>query len=301
MQDFKEKIQQLKNERNAVILAHYYQRGEIQDIADFVGDSLGLSRQAANTNADVIVFCGVHFMAETAKILSPQKTVLTPDPNAGCPMADMVTPRELHLFKQKYPGAKTVAYVNSSAETKAHVDICCTSSNAVKVVESLPSDVPVLFVPDKNLGDYVRRQTGRNIITWDGYCPTHQRFLLKDVKEMKALHPDAILCVHPECTHDVIQSADFVGSTAQILSYCKKSDTKSFIIGSEIGMLYTLEKQNPDKVFYALSPLGDCPDMKLTTLQKVCWALEDMQYEVTLDENIRTAAYASVDKMIHIG
>ncbi len=301
MRDLKEKIRLLKKERNAVILAHYYQRGEVQDIADFVGDSLGLSRKAAETDADVIVFCGVHFMAETAKILSPQKTVLIPDPHAGCPMADMVTPRELKLFQQKHPGAKTVAYVNSSAETKALVDICCTSSNAVKVVQSLPEDMPVLFVPDMYLGDYVRHATGREIITWNGYCPTHRRFRLKDVKEMKAMHPDAVLCVHPECTREVIESADFVGSTAQILSFCHSSEADSFIIGSEIGMLYTLEVQNPDKHFYSLSMLGDCPNMKLITLEKVCWALEDMQYEINVEESIRQAAYESVEKMIHIG
>jgi quinolinate synthase len=227
------KIRQLKDERNAVILAHNYQRGEVQDIADYVGDSLGLSRQAAATDADAIVFCGVHFMAETAKILSPQKTVLLPDLNAGCPMANMLTVKELQRFKSEHPGAATVAYVNCSAAIKAEADVCCTSANAIKVVESLPDDQPILFVPDQSLGDYVRRQTGREIILWPGYCPTHHRFLARDVKALRSEHPGALVCIHPECTSETLAEADFIGSTSQILRFCHESDAREFIIGTE--------------------------------------------------------------------
>jgi quinolinate synthase len=296
-----QKIRSLCRERNAVIIAHLYQRGEIQDIADYVGDSLGLSRKAAATAADVIVFCGVHFMAETAKILSPQKTVLLPDRHAGCPMANMLTRKELLKFKADHPGALSVAYVNCSAEIKAEVDICCTSSNAVKVVESLPEDKEILFVPDQSLGDYVQRKTGRNIVLWPGYCPTHHRFRRRDSEEMRIEHPDAPVCVHPECTRDVLDLADFIGSTSQIIEYCSSSDKPEFIIGTEIGILHALQKANPDKTFHALSLLGDCPNMKLTTLEKLLWCLEDMQYEITLDEDVRSRAEQAVQKMVTIG
>jgi len=296
-----EKINKLRKEKNAVILAHNYQRGEIQDIADFVGDSLALSRKAAETKADVIIFCGVHFMAETAKILSPEKTVVLPDENAGCPMANMLTRKELIKFKNEHPGALVVAYVNCSAEIKAEADVCCTSANAVKVIESLPEDKEILFVPDQSLGAYVREQTGRKVILWNGYCPTHHRFLIKDVENEKKNHPDAPICIHPEATADVLALADFIGSTSQILSYCRESDKKEFVIGTEIGILHTLRKENPGKIFYPLSVLGDCPNMKLTTLEKVLWSLEDLEYEIKLDEQIRLDAEESVRKMVAIG
>jgi quinolinate synthase len=298
MQD---KIKQLQQDRNAVILAHNYQRGEVQDIADYVGDSLGLSRRAAATDADVIVFCGVHFMAETAKILSPGKTVLLPDPNAGCPMANMLTVKELQRFKAEHPGAATVAYVNCSAAIKAEADICCTSANAIKVVESIPSERTILFVPDQSLGDYVRRQTGRDIVLWPGYCPTHHRFLARDVTHMRAAHPDALVCIHPECTSETLAEADFIGSTSQILRFCHDSDARAFIIGTESGILHTLRTRNPAKQFYALSPFGDCPNMKLTTLEKVLWSLEDMQYRIEVDEHVRRRALTAVERMIAIG
>ncbi len=296
-----EKINKLRKEKNAVILAHNYQRGEIQDIADFVGDSLALSRKAAETKADVIIFCGVHFMAETAKILSPEKTVILPDENAGCPMANMLTRKELIKFKNEHPGALVVAYVNCSAEIKAEADICCTSANAVKVIESLPEDKEILFVPDQSLGAYVREQTGRKVILWNGYCPTHHRFLIKDVENKKKNYPDAPICIHPEATADVLALADFIGSTSQILSYCRESDKKEFVIGTEVGILHTLRKENPGKIFYPLSVLGDCPSMKLTTLEKVLWSLEDLEYEIKLDEQIRLDAEESVRKMVAIG
>jgi len=301
MQTITEKINKLRKEKNAVILAHNYQTGDVQDIADFVGDSLALSRKAAETEADVIIFCGVHFMAETAKILSPEKTVILPDENAGCPMANMLTKKELLAFKAEHPDALVVAYVNCSAEIKAEADVCCTSANAVKIIESLPEDKEILFVPDQSLGDYVRGKTGRKITLWQGYCPTHHRFLKRDVEDARNNHPEAPVCVHPEATSDVLSLADYIGSTSQILAYCRETDKKEFIIGTEIGILHTLRKENPGKVFYPLSVLGDCPNMKLTTLEKVLWSLEDMEYEIKLDEEIRQAAENSVKKMVEIG
>jgi len=296
-----EKINKLRKEKNAVILAHNYQIGDVQDIADFVGDSLALSRKAASTEAEVIIFCGVHFMAETAKILSPEKTVILPDENAGCPMANMLTKKELLAFKAEHPEALVVAYVNCSAKIKAEADVCCTSANAVKVIESLPEEKEILFVPDQSLGDYVRGKTGRKITLWPGYCPTHHRFLKKDVEEAKRNYPNAPICVHPESTGDVLSLADFIGSTSQILAYCRESDKKEFVIGTEIGILHTLKKENPEKIFYPLSVLGDCPNMKLTTLEKILWSLEDMEYEIKLNEKTRLAAENSVKKMVKIG
>lgn len=293
-------INTLRRQRNAVILAHYYQRPEVQDIADFVGDSLELSRKAAATDASVIVFCGVHFMAETAKILSPRKTVLMPDEHAGCPMANMLTVRELKEFKTKHPGALAVAYVNCSAAIKAEVDICCTSANAAKVVASLPKDREILFVPDQSLGDYINRTYGYNMILWPGFCPTHHRFLQRDIDDMRAAHPGALLCVHPECTRDVIARADFVGSTSQIINFCTSSSSHEFIIGTEEGILHPLRKRNPGKQFYHLSPLATCSNMKLTTLEKIAWCLEDMAYEITLDEDLRQRAFNAVNRMIQI-
>jgi quinolinate synthase len=293
-------ILKLKEERKAIILAHNYQIGEVQDIADFVGDSLGLSQQAAATDAEVIVFCGVHFMAETAKILSPDKIVLMPDLNAGCAMANMITPRQLKEMKKKHPGAVVVCYVNCTAEIKALSDYCCTSANAVKVVKSIPPDKEIVFVPDKYLGDYAAKQANRKLILWEGYCPTHRRILAEDILRMKAQYPKAEVLVHPECTPDVIAMADKVLSTSGISRRATESDSEEFIIGTEIGMLHRLKKENPEKRFYPASSLADCSNMKLNNLEKILWSLEDMIYPVEVPPDIAKAAKRSIDRMLEI-
>jgi quinolinate synthase len=296
-----EKINELKKEKNAVIVAHNYQNDEVQEVADVIGDSLALSRYCANNDKDVIVFCGVHFMAESAKILSPSKTVLLPEIDAGCPMADMVTADALREEKKKHPGAVVVCYVNSSAEVKAESDICCTSSNAIEVVKSIP-EKDILFVPDKNLGSYVAQKVPeKNIILWEGFCITHHRVSLEQVKEIRKIHPDALLLVHPECRKEVWEEADFVGSTKQIIDFAKESGSSKFIIGTEMGVMYKLKKDNPDKSFYLLSQGLVCPNMKKTTLKSVYNALKEMKYEITLDENIRLNAKRALDRMIRIG
>ena len=291
-------IKKMAARRNAVILAHNYQVGEVQDIADFVGDSLGLSVQASKTDAEVILFCGVHFMAETAKIISPDKTVLLPDPNAGCPMANMVTARQLRELKAKYPDALVAGYVNTTAQIKAECDVCVTSGNAVRVIASLPADRPIVFVPDKSLGDYVSRQTGREMILWNGFCPTHHRILARHVQEAVQEHPDAKVVVHPECQRDVIELADVVASTSGILNYCRESDVREFIIGTEVGILHRLAKENPGKSFYAASPVANCPNMKLITPEKMLWALEDLAPEVTVPDDVAAAARRSIERML---
>lgn len=295
-----EKILTLKAKRNAVILAHNYQRPEVQDIADFTGDSLGLSQQAARTKADVIVFCGVNFMAETAKLICPDKKVLVPDENAGCPLANMVTVRELRHKKAQHPDAIVVCYVNSSAAVKAESDICCTSSNAVQIVASIPPERKVLFIPDKNLGAWVASQLKRELILWDGYCPTHHRILAEQILLRKREYPNAKVVVHPECTADVIALADKVASTTGIVKYCRESDAKEFIIGTEIGLLHRLQKENPNKIFVSATPLADCPNMKLNTLEKVLWCLEDMQYEVHVPEEVATKARRAIERMLEL-
>ena len=291
------KIKALKEERQAVILAHNYQIGEVQDIADFTGDSLELSRKAAQTDAKVIVFCGVHFMAETAKILSPEKTVLLPDPKAGCPMADMITADQLKDFKRRHPGRPVVAYVNTSAEVKAESDICCTSANAVSVVESIDAD-EILFVPDKSLAAYVASKTDKRIIAYSGYCPTHHRILAQDVIKAKREHPDAIIVAHPECTRDVIALADAVESTSGMIRHVKESKAKEFIICTERGILYRMERANPEKRFYNPSPVNICPNMKKITLEKVLWSLEDMGSEIELSDEIIKKAQSCIEGMI---
>ena len=295
-----EKISELKKKHNAVILAHNYQRGEIQDVADFVGDSLGLSQQAAKTDADLIVFCGVHFMAETAALLSPDKTVIMPDEHAGCPMASMITARELREKKKLYPNAKVVCYVNTTAAVKAESDICCTSSNAVKIVSSIPEDEEIIFVPDKSLGAYVSSCLDREMMYWEGYCPTHHRILAEQIVKMKSEHPDAEVVVHPECTPDVIALADHVASTTGILNYAKSSNSKEFVIGTEIGILHRMKKENPDKTFMPVTPLSDCPNMKLNTLEKLLWSLEDIQFVVTVPEEIAVAARKAIQRMLDL-
>jgi len=295
-----EKISELKKKNNAVILAHNYQRGEIQDVADFVGDSLGLSQQAAKTDADLIVFCGVHFMAETAALLSPDKTVIMPDEHAGCPMASMITARELREKKKLYPNAKVVCYVNTTAAVKAESDICCTSSNAVKIVSSIPEDEEIIFVPDKSLGAYVSSCLDREMMYWDGYCPTHHRILAEQIVKMKSEHPAAEVVVHPECTPDVLALADHVASTTGILNYTKSSNSKEFVIGTEIGILHRMKKENPDKIFMPVTPLSDCPNMKLNTLEKLLWSLEDIQFVVTVPEEIAVEARKAIQRMLDL-
>ena len=294
----KQRIAQLKEERHAVILAHNYQVPEVQDIADFVGDSLGLSRQAAETDADVIVFCGVHFMAETAAILCPGKTVLLPDEDAGCPMADMVTAEQLRELKAEHPGAAVVCYVNSSAAVKAESDWCCTSANAVEVVESVGGDRRVIFVPDQNLGDYVAEKTGRDLVLWPGYCPSHVRILPSDVARVRASHPGAEVLVHPECPRPVREGADHVFSTGGMLRHVADSGCMAFIIGTELGILHRLRKENPGKEFHGVSERCVCPNMKRIQLEKVLWSLEDMCFEVHVDPGTAERAREAIDRML---
>ncbi|AHB14253.1 quinolinate synthase NadA [Dehalococcoides mccartyi] len=293
------KIAELKKERKAVILAHNYQLGEIQDAADFVGDSLELARKAANVDAEVIVFCGVHFMAETAAILSPEKTVLAPEPKAGCPMADMISGAELREFKTRYPGLPVVCYVNSTAEVKAESDICCTSANAVKVVESLKSDT-VLFVPDQYLGAFVKERTSKKIISWPGYCPCHARIKPEDILKLRKHYPKAKVIVHPESRPEVTALADQVLSTGQMVSYAARADVKELIVGTEIGMLYRLRKENPDKLFIPISEQAVCANMKMTTLPKLLASLENMQAVVSVPEEIRRRAVGAVERMLKV-
>jgi len=293
-----QKIQTLKNERKAVILAHNYQPGEIQDIADFCGDSLGLSKKAAETDAEVIVFCGVQFMAETAAVLSPQKTVLLPDKSAGCPMADMITAEQLRQLKQEHPGALVVCYVNSSAEVKAESDYCCTSANAVEVVNSLPADRSVIFVPDQHLGRHAMQRTGRDLILWPGYCHVHVAITEEDIHAAKAKYPDAIVMAHPECTEPVKELSDEILSTSQMLRYTAKRSAKHFIVATENGMIHALKKQDPEAEFVPASERAICPNMKRITLDKLIASLEDMQYKVTVPAEIRTGARKALDRMV---
>lgn len=295
-----EKIQQLKAERNAVILAHNYQSGEVQDIADFTGDSLELSRKAAQTDADVIVFCGVKFMAETAAILSPGKIVLLPDKHAGCPLADMITGRQLRELKNKHPDALVVCYVNSSAEVKAESDYCCTSANAVEIVKSLPLDREIIFVPDQHLGRFVVEKTARQMILWPGYCVTHAAITEDDIKKARADYPDAIIMAHPECTEQVKLLCDKILSTGQMLRFAKQSEAKKFIVATETGIIHTLKKENPGKEFYPASERAVCPNMKRITLEKILWSLEDMHYRITVPEQIREKAKNALDKMVAV-
>ena len=295
-----ENIQRLKKERNAVILAHNYQIGEVQDIADFTGDSLGLSQQAAETEADVIVFCGVLFMAETAAILSPEKTVLLPEVNAGCPMADMITAEQLREKKKEYPGSPVVCYVNSTAAVKAESDVCCTSSNAIKIVKQIDDDPPILFVPDKYLGMYAASKTKKNLVFWEGHCPIHMQVTAEDLIAQKKEHPAAETMVHPECRPEAIAEADAALSTGGILKRARESNAKEFIIGTEIGILHPLQKENPDKVFYPATEKAVCRDMKTITLEKVLWSLENMKHRIMVPADIREKAVRAVDRMLEL-
>jgi quinolinate synthase len=303
MQEIKEKLNRLKKEKNAVILAHIYQLPEIQDIADFVGDSLDLSRKAAATEADVIVFCGVHFMAETAAILSPRKKVLIPDTHAGCPMADMITAEKLREFKKRFENPVVVAYVNTSAAVKAESDICCTSSNAVNVLKSIDSrtkGAAIIFVPDRNLGSYVQKVSGRKMEIWNGFCPTHNNMLPEMVVQMKKEHPEAEVLVHPECRPEVVDLADFALSTGGMCKHVLESPKNEFIIGTETGILYKLQKENPGKKFYPVSPIAVCPNMKKITLAKVLDVLSNMKNAVAVPEEIREKAYIPIKRMLDV-
>jgi quinolinate synthase len=297
--DIKQTIRALLKERNALLLAHNYMRDEVQEIADITGDSLGLSQEAARTDADVIVFCGVHFMAESAAILSPGKKVLLPRLDAGCPMADMVTADGLRALKAQHPGVPVVTYVNSSAAVKAESDICCTSANAVKVVNSLP-DREVIFVPDRNLGRYVARFSDKTFHFWDGYCPTHERLKPEAAQALKAQYPDALFICHPECNPAVVALADHVCSTSGMYDYCRTSPARQFIVGTEAGILYRLKLESPDKEFILASPALICPNMKLTSLEDVLAALQTMAPVVTVPEEIRVPAKRALDRMIAI-
>ncbi|MFC2149462.1 quinolinate synthase NadA [Candidatus Auribacterota bacterium] len=294
-----EQITKLKQERDAVILAHTYQREEIQEIADYIGDSLELSRTAVKVKNKVIVFCGVHFMAECAAILNPDKTVLLPVKEAGCPLADMITVDKLKDLKRKHPGVPVVCYVNTSAAIKAESDICATSSNAIKVVNSLKSD-KVIFVPDRNLAVYVAGHTDKEIILWDGYCISHKVLTEEDVKRTKSRHPQAEFLAHPECRIEVLQLADHIASTSGILRYAKASKCNEFIIGTEVGVLYKLRQDSPNKKFYSPSQHLLCANMKLTTLGWVTRALKNMQYKVTVKEPVLSKAKRTLEKMLEV-
>ena len=294
------KILGLKKKRNAVILAHNYQLGEVQDIADFVGDSLELSQNAAKTDAAVIVFCGVHFMAETASILCPDKIVLLPDINAGCPMANMITAEKLREKKKEAPAATVVCYINSTAEVKAESDICCTSANALKVVESLDTQ-EILFVPDQYLGHYVSTKTRKKMLLWPGFCPTHVRIQPEHIIRLRGEYPQAKIVVHPECRPEVIALADEVLSTGGMCRYARRSEVREMVVGTEMGIIHRLKKENPDKKFIPVSEQAICPNMKLITLEKVLWSLEEMTPEVKVPEDIRLKAKTVVDKMLEIG
>lgn len=301
MQEIVDKINKLKKERNAVILVHNYQRPEVQDIADYIGDSLGLSIAASKTTADVIVFCGVHFMAETAAVISPQKMVIMPEVGAGCPMADMITTEKLKNLKTEKPGRPVVCYVNTSAEVKAESDICCTSANAAKVVNSLP-DKEVIFIPDKFLGMYVQSKLpDKKLILFNGYCPTHAKILPEYVQKARGEHPGAPVIVHPECRPETIAAADAALSTEGMIKFVKESKAAEFIVGTETGIIYRLQKENPDKKFYPASKLAVCPNMKLTTLEKVLWSLEDLKTVIKVPEEIAAKAKKAIERMLEIG
>jgi len=299
--DITDRIKSLKKERKAVILAHNYQRTEVQDIADFVGDSLGLSMTAAKTNADIIVFCGVHFMAETAKILSPSKMVILPDLKAGCPMADMIDADGLKTLQREHPKAVTLCYVNTSAEVKALCDYCCTSGNALKMVQHiLKMHQEIIFVPDKYLARWVSDQVGRAFITWNGFCPTHARILPEDIERSRQLHPQAKVLVHPECKPELTALADVVASTEKMCRFVHQDDAREFIIGTEMGIIHRMKKENPDKAFYPVSDQAVCPNMKRITLEKILWSLEDLTYEITVLQETADRARTSIERMLEI-
>lgn len=303
--DLFDEIRKLKKQKNAIILAHYYQNPDIQDIADYIGDSLGLSQQAAKTDAEMIVFAGVHFMAETAKILSPSKKVVLPDLKAGCSLADSCPPDQFKRFKEAHPDHLVISYINCSAAIKALTDIVCTSSNAVQIVESLPKDQKIIFAPDKNLGAYIIKKTGRDMLLWDGACMVHEIFSLEKIIALKERHPSSKIVAHPECEAPVLEHADFIGSTTAILNFVKKDPSKEFIVATETGILHQMERANPGKTFIPAPPnnacaCNDCPHMKLNTLEKLYNALKYELPEIVLDEQLRLQAVKPIRRMLEL-
>lgn len=298
--ELKEKILNLKKQRNAVILAHNYQNPEVQDVADFVGDSLGLSIEAQKTNADVIVFCGVYFMAETAKMLSPDKKVIMPDADAGCPLANMILPEDLLKMKKEHPAAKVICYVNSTAEIKALSDYCCTSANALKIVEKLPYE-EFIFVPDKNLGGFIKDKTNKKMHLWNGFCPVHMKFLPEAIEKLRKIYPAAKVMVHPECDEKIVKMADYALGTEGMLKHAREAEGENeYIVGTENGFIYRLSKEVPGKKFYELSPSAICPNMKKITLEKLLWCLEDMQPEIQVAVDVREKALLAINRMIEV-
>lgn len=298
METIEQRIEVLKRERNAIVIAHNYEPDEVQALADFTGDSLELSRKAAALEEETVVFCGVRFMAETAAILAPEKTVLLPDRHAGCPMADMISPEDVRELKAKHPGAAAVCYVNSSAAVKAECDLCCTSSNAAKIVASIPAEREVIFVPDTHLGHHVRSLLDREMVIWDGYCPTHSRIREADVLREKAAHPEAVVMAHPECPEPIRRLADELLSTGQMCAFAKASSAREFVVATERGILYRLRNENPDKRFYSPTARAVCPNMKKIDAEKVLWALEDLKYRVTVPEEIAVRARKAIEAML---
>nr|WP_082037804.1 quinolinate synthase NadA [Flavihumibacter solisilvae] len=303
--DLFHEIERLKKEKNAIVLAHYYQEPDIQDVADYIGDSLGLAQQAEKTTADIIVFAGVHFMAETAKILNPEKKVLLPDLKAGCSLADSAPAELFRRFREQHPGHIVISYINCSADIKALSDIICTSSNAEKIIESVPADQPIIFAPDRNLGAYLNKKTGRNMVLWNGACMVHEIFSLEKITKLKIRHPEAKLIAHPECEDPVLRVADFIGSTTQLLKYTQQDNAKEFIVATETGILHQMQKGNPFKTFIPAPPdnscaCNDCPHMKLNTLEKLYLCMEFETPEITMDETLRTAAKRPIERMLEI-
>lgn len=303
--DLVQEIQRLKKEKNAVILAHYYQDAEIQDLADYIGDSLGLSQQAAKTDADVIVFAGVHFMAETAKILSPSKKVLLPDLKAGCSLSDSCPPHLFAKFKEQYPEHMVITYVNCTAELKALSDIVCTSSNAVQIVESLPVDQKIIFGPDRNLGDYVKKKTGRDLVLWNGACMVHEIFSREKIENLRAEYPGAKFIAHPECEEHILAEADYIGSTSGMLKYSIEDEANTYIVATESGILHQMQKASPHKIFIPAPPnnacaCNDCPHMKLNTLEKLFNCLKYDQPEIILPEDVINRAQKPIERMLEI-
>lgn len=304
--DIKHEINLLRKKKNAVVLAHYYQEAEIQDMADFIGDSLYLSQQAAKTKADIIVFCGVHFMAETAKILAPDKKVLLPDLNAGCSLADSCKAEDFSVFLKKYPNHKVVSYINTTAEIKALTDIICTSSNAVQIIESIPSNEKIVFAPDKNLGNYIQSLTGREMVIWDGACHVHEQFSLERILELKAQYPEAKIIAHPECNKPILIVADFIGSTSALLKFTQKDNADTFIVATESGIIHQMKKANPQKKYIPAPPsdyscnCSDCMYMKLNTVKKLYNALLFEMPEIVVEEELLLKARSSITRMLEI-
>ena len=303
--DLFQEIERLKKEKNAILLAHYYQEPDIQDVADYIGDSLGLAQQAAKTDAEIIVFAGVHFMAETAKILNPNKKVLLPDLKAGCSLADSAPADLFEAFKAKHPGHIVISYINCTADIKALSDIICTSSNAQKIIESVPADQPIIFAPDKNLGAYLNKQTGRNMVLWNGACMVHEIFSLEKITKLKIRHPKAKLIAHPECEDAILKIADFIGSTTQLLKFAVADNATEFIVATETGILHQMQKDAPNKTFIPAPPnnacaCNDCPHMKLNTLEKLYLCMEYEEPEILMEESLRVAALKPIKRMLDI-